>query len=158
MADLAEQRLDVLRLDGEHDDVGALDRLGVRGRRLDPVALAQLARASSRRAEAMRFAQSATQPGEQRFADLAGAEDREPICQAYESGGARRMDGRLADARAVGQRDQAAREPRQQVHAREPGPLLVRREQRLRLLRLDPAAPERELELDEPEVAASPSS
>ena len=41
-ADLAEQRLDVLRLHGEHDEPGARDRLGVRERRLDAVALAQL--------------------------------------------------------------------------------------------------------------------
>ena len=45
MADLAEERLEVLRLDGEHDDVGALDRLGVRCGGLDAVALVQLDRA-----------------------------------------------------------------------------------------------------------------
>ena len=79
VADLAEQRLDVLRLDREHDDVGALDRLGVRGRRLDAVALAQLGGPLlAPRARDDVGPVGATQPGEQRLADLAGAENRDP--------------------------------------------------------------------------------
>src|SRR5438034_1611665 len=45
---------------------------------------------------------------------------------------------------------------RQEVDAREPRPLLVGREQLVRLLGLDPAAPERRGELDEAEVAREP--
>ena len=43
-----------------------------------------------------------------------------------------------------------------QVDAREPGPLLVRREQLGGLVELDPAAPERGAELDEAEIADEP--
>src|SRR4051812_2499050 len=53
------------------------------------------------------------------------------MVQAYESGGG----------------------PRQQVHAREPRPLLVRLGQHGGLPRLDVPSPERRRELDEPEVA-----
>ena len=78
MADLAEERLDVLRLDGEDDDVGALDRLGVRGGRLDAVALVELGGAllaPGARDDVCPV--GATQPGEERLADLAGAENRD---------------------------------------------------------------------------------
>ena len=79
VADLAEQRLDVLRLDGEHDHVGAADRLVVRGRRLDAVPLAQLGGAllaPARRDDVGPV--GATQPGEQRLADPARAENCDP--------------------------------------------------------------------------------
>src|SRR5262245_61976010 len=46
---------------------------------------------------------------------------------------------------------------RQEVDARQPGPFLVRSEQRIGLLGLDPAPPERGGELDEPEVAREPA-
>ena len=78
VADLAEQRLDVLRLDGEHDDVGAADRVGVRGRRLDAVPLAELVGPLlAPRGRDDVGPVGATQPGEERLADLAGAEDRD---------------------------------------------------------------------------------
>ena len=74
-ADLAEQRVDVLRLHRDDDERGARDRVGVRGRRLDAVPLAQLvdARSASRVGDDDLVAApaGAEQPGEQRLADLA---------------------------------------------------------------------------------------
>ena len=46
---------------------------------------------------------------------------------------------------------------RQQIHAREPGPLAVGLEQGVGLLGLDAPAPERRGELDEPEIAREPA-
>ena len=46
---------------------------------------------------------------------------------------------------------------RQEVHAREPGPLAVGLEQDVRLLGLDVPSPERGGQLDEPEVAREPA-
>ena len=46
---------------------------------------------------------------------------------------------------------------RQQVHAREPGPLAVGLEQRVGLLGLDAPSPERRGELHEPEIAREPA-
>ena len=63
---------------------------------------------------------------------------------------------RLADSRALGQRDQSSREPGHQVDAREAGPLAVRLQQRSGLVALDPAALERDRELDQTEVADEP--
>ena len=56
-------------------------------------------------------------------------------------------------AAAAWQRDQTPGEPAQQVDARETLPLLVGLEQRRRLVRLDPAAPQRLAELEQAEVA-----
>src|SRR6187401_121864 len=53
----------------------------------------------------------------------------------------------------VGARDEPGTPPAHQVQTREPGPLLVGREQLGCLVDLDPAAPERGAELDEAEVA-----
>src|SRR5581483_1349255 len=47
-------------------------------------------------------------------------------------------------------------EPGEEVHAREPAPFAVRREQLVRLLGLDPPAPERRGELRKPEIALQP--
>src|SRR5262249_2087115 len=59
--------------------------------------------------------------------------------------------GRLRD------RDQPARPGLQQVDARQPGPLAVGLKQLGRLPRLDPAALQRRLELDEAEVGDEPA-
>src|SRR5205085_2091594 len=48
-------------------------------------------------------------------------------------------------------------EPREEVDAREPGPLAVRLEQRRRLLGLDPTLFERTEQLDQPQVADEPA-
>src|SRR4051794_10880451 len=56
-------------------------------------------------------------------------------------------------AMRIGQGYDARVMPRQQVHAREPGPLAVRLEQLVRLLGLDPSPAERRHQLGEPEVA-----
>ena len=91
---------------------------------------------SSRRVEAMRLAQSLLRsPASSASPILPAPRIAILIAQAYEPG-------------AIA---------RQEVHAREPGPLLVRREQRVRLLRLDPAAPQRGGELDEAEIAREPA-
>ena len=80
-ADLAEERLDVLGLDGDDDERGAGRRLVVRERRLDAVALAQLGDtlgAACGRGDLARLAPAGReQAGDQRLADPAGAEDRD---------------------------------------------------------------------------------
>src|SRR5206468_3493387 len=55
-----------------------------------------------------------------------------------------------------GQGYETAMEACEEVHAREAGPLAVRREQHVRLLRLHPPAPEGGRELGEGEVAVEP--
>src|SRR5262245_45326420 len=87
---------------------------------------------SSRRAEAIRLAQSELRsPASSASPILPAPRIAIRIAQAYEPG-------------PIG---------RQQVHAREPGPLLVRCEQHVRFLGLDATPPERGRELDEAEVA-----
>src|SRR6187401_1563144 len=60
---------------------------------------------------------------------------------------------RLADPCAVGQGDEAAREPGHEVDAREPGPLLVGLQELRGLVALHPTTLERDLQLHQPEVA-----
>ena len=80
-ADLAEQHVDVLRLDGDHDERRAGDGLGVRERRADAVSLGELRRAllaAAARDDLGRLAPArADEAGDQRLADLPGAEDRD---------------------------------------------------------------------------------
>ena len=88
MADLAEQRLDVLRLDGDHHELGAVDRHHVRVGRLDAVGLTELFEAlvaTRRDDEVPRLAPAGReQAGDERLADLAGAEDCDPSAHAAE--------------------------------------------------------------------------
>ena len=81
-ADLAEQRLEVLRLDRDDDERRSRDRLGVRERADDAVPLDQLVDALLPAAgdhDLLRVAPAVgEQAREQRLADLAGAEDRDP--------------------------------------------------------------------------------
>src|SRR5436190_544972 len=58
---------------------------------------------------------------------------------------------------ALRYRHETEAESLQQVDAREAGPLAIRLEQLGGLPRLDPAAPQRRAELDEPEVAHQPA-
>src|SRR4029077_13141386 len=78
-ADLAEQRVEVLRLDGDHDERGASDSFGVRERDPNAVALFELARSllvADGRDDLSRLAPAAAQqPAQERFADRAGAQD-----------------------------------------------------------------------------------
>ena len=80
-ADLAEQRVEVLGLDGDHDEGRAADRFGVGERRFDAVALGELVDpllAAARDDDLLGLAPSgAEQAREQRLADLAAAEDRD---------------------------------------------------------------------------------
>src|SRR5439155_4621124 len=88
-ADLAEQRVEVLRLDRDHDKRGAADRIGVGERRLDAVPLGELVDpllAAARDDDLLGPAPAgAEQPREQRLADLAAAEDRDaPAFSSHE--------------------------------------------------------------------------
>ena len=78
VADLAEKRLDVLRLDRDHDERGARYRLLIRERGRDAVALAELGHAlgAAARGDDVRRQAPARreQPGDERLADLPGAE------------------------------------------------------------------------------------
>ena len=89
-ADLAEQRLDVLRLDRDDDEAGARDGLALRERRRDAVAAAELgdallAAARSRRPRPARASRELSRPAEQRLADLPAAEDRDATVHRLES-------------------------------------------------------------------------
>ena len=77
-----EQRVDVLRLDGDDDQLRALERLRVRRRRPDTVPLVEPGgpRLAARRHDDLvaRAPAGAEQPREQGLADAAGADDRDP--------------------------------------------------------------------------------
>ena len=80
-ADLAEEDVEVLWLDGDHDEPRAGHGLGVRERALDAVTLDDFLQsflASSGHRDVARLAPAGAQePGEQRLADAAGAQDRD---------------------------------------------------------------------------------
>ena len=88
-ADLGEQRVDVLRLHRDDDDLRAGDRVRVGGRRLDAVPRPQLLDAAlAARGDdelLLRPPAGAEQPGEQRLADASGAEDRDPVLRHGDS-------------------------------------------------------------------------
>jgi hypothetical protein len=77
--DLLEQRVDVLWLDGDDDERGAADGVGIRGGRLDAVARSELGGAllAPARNDDVGPARG-EQAGEQRLADPAPAEDCQP--------------------------------------------------------------------------------
>ena len=81
-ADLAEQDVEVLRLDCDHDERGVGDSFRIGERRLDAVPVGHLLQpflAPSGDDDIPRLAPAGTeQPGEERLADLAGAEDGNP--------------------------------------------------------------------------------
>ena len=151
-ADLAEQRVEVLRLDGDHDERGAGDRLRVRERRPHAVALLQLAGAllvpDGDDDLAGLPPAAAQEAAQERLADRAGAEDGDaPGSSTGPSlGGCSRQSGTRPLANAC-----------KQVDAREPRPLAVRLEQLRRLPALDPAAAQRREQLHEPEVGDEPA-
>ena len=80
-ADLAEQRVEVLGLDRDHDEAGTGDGLRVGERRPDAVTSGHFADAllaPAGRDDLLRGAPAgAEQPGEERLADLPAAEDRD---------------------------------------------------------------------------------
>ena len=148
LADLAEQGVDVLRLDGDDDEPGATDRRHVVRGRLGAVAVAQLgelllaprgddhlARLAPARAE---------QAGEKGLSDSSAAEDGD-LALAH---------GRSLSRPRSRHRNQATAEALEEIDAREAGPLAVRLEQLGRLPGLHgvPSA-KRPHEFDEPEVA-----
>ena len=150
--DLAEQPLDVLRLDGDDDERGAGRGVVVRERRLDPVAVAQLGDAlgpARRRRDLRRLAPARRQqPGDERLADSTGAEDRDlarrrPCGGVYDRslGCAPRGRAHLPCPIHARAGHEAALEPLEEVDAREPLPLVVRVEELRRLARLGPAPP-----------------
>ena len=87
-ADLAEQPLDVLRLDRDDDERGARRGVVVRERRRDPVALAELRDAlgaARGRGDLLgRPPPRRQEPGDERLADPPGAEDRDlPLSRPF---------------------------------------------------------------------------
>ncbi len=88
VTDLAEQGLDVLWLDRDHDERCAGDGLGARQRRNDPVALFELGHtlgAAARCDDVGRFAPPGReQPGDEGFTDLPRPEDcNSPLAQCH---------------------------------------------------------------------------
>ena len=136
---------------------------GVVERRLDPVALPQLgdARLAARRGDEVGGAAPAgrEEARDERLADPARAEDRDPLpVDRHEPAYAALRALRRATRAEIRGRpgDEAARPAEHEHLAREPLPLLVRREERGGLGTLDPAAGQRRVELDEREVADEP--
>ena len=81
-ADLAEQNVEVLRLDGDDDEASLGDGVRIGKRRLDAVFVGEFLQAflaPSGDDDVARLAPAGTeQPGEERLADLPGAEDCDP--------------------------------------------------------------------------------
>ena len=159
VADLAEQRFDVLRLDGDDDECRARDGLAVRERRGDAVPLARAADAllatargddvSRRHASRTR---AARRSGPRRSCRPRGLRSASRSRSRGQSSGVRRSRRRVrrrgscaaacATELAVGAGDQPARPAEHEEEPCQPLPLLVRREQRGRLAGLDPLATE----------------
>ena len=159
--------LDVLRLDGDDDERRAGGCIVVRERGVDAVALAELCDAlgsAARRGDLRRLAPAGRQePGDQRLADPARAEDRDLARVDHARSVRRRRQAACSRRRAHESRPIHARaghepalEPLQQEDAREPLPLGVRGEELRGLARLGPASAERREELDEAEVVHEP--
>ena len=121
-ADLGEQGVDVLRLDGDDDEPGGGDRGRVVRGCLDAVALVQLGdplRAAVGDNDLGSLAPAGTeQAGEEGLPDPPSTEDRNLLVHA----------GSLGRA-GCGQRDQAAAVAGEEIHAREARPLSVWLEQ-----------------------------
>jgi hypothetical protein len=114
---LAEQDVEVLRLDGDDDEAGARGSLAVRERRLDGVLVGQLLdalRAPAGDDDLVRRAPArAEEAGEERLADLASAEDCDAPAVDGHGGDSRRVRRNVARRRgAMLVPRQGRREPR----------------------------------------------
>src|SRR6185436_9940884 len=146
-------------------ETGATDRVRVRERRLHAVALGKFVDPLLPAAaddDLLRLAPArAEQPGEKGLSDLPAAENRNApavASHALSLGRVPGFDALAPDFRAAElQGDEPAARARNQVDAREPGPLLVAGQDPRRVVGLDPAALDRGADLQETEVADDPA-